>query len=340
MGPIIAHAGRHSSAALHASVEIVTAGGSTARSVRRGGGPASEAALFATSIDVLPPKAELPSRAPLSTRARRPQRNPIPHSGGAATRHVGETKAPKKPLSSFIASGRAARSRAPENQAHELRPGTTVASLRWPTVCRALLQQSTAQFDDLAEALVPSASAPALVGVLGLFRGDGCTTMASCLAARLAARNGRAMLVDGNFTSARLAQLLDAVPTLGWQESLANGVPVGDAIVRAVEDRLDLLALSTDRSIDPLALLSGPNSTRLADQLRAEYDVVLVDLGAFFDPRSQPIVLALVSQWNIRSVLAISGNEEADPRDLETLAEHLEQRGCTLAGVAANRFAR
>jgi MinD-like ATPase involved in chromosome partitioning or flagellar assembly len=148
------------------------------------------------------------------------------------------------------------------------------------------------------------------------------------------------MLVDGNFTSPRLAQLLDAVPTLGWQESLANGAPVGDAIVRAVEDRLDLLALSTDRSIDPLALLADPQATRLANRLRAEYDVVLVDLGAFFDPRSQPIVLALVSQWNVRSVLAISGNEDADPRDLETLAELLEQRGCTLAGVAANRFAR
>jgi Mrp family chromosome partitioning ATPase len=339
-GPIIAHAGRHALAALHASVEIVAASGTTAAPARRAGARASDAALFATSIDVLPPKAEVPARAPLSSRARHPEKKHVQRSVGAPSRHFGQSNTPKKPLSSFIANGRAAQRRTPENRVHDLRPGTTVASFRWPGVCRALLQHSATQFDDLADALLPRAvSAPAVVGVLGLFRGDGCTTMASCLAARLAARNGQVILVDGNFTSPRLAQLLDAEPTIGWQESLANGTSVGDAIVRAVDDRLDLLALSADRTSDPRALLARPHATRLAAQLRSGYEVVLVDLGAFFDPRSQPVVLALVSQWKIQSVLAISGAEDADPRDLETLAEHLEQRGCALAGVAANRFA-
>jgi hypothetical protein len=40
----------------------------------------------------------------------------------------------------------------------------------------------------------------------------------------------------------------------------------------------------------------------------------------------------------IETVLAVTGAEEADPRDLATLAEHLAQRGCKLAGIAENRF--
>jgi Mrp family chromosome partitioning ATPase len=209
-------------------------------------------------------------------------------------------------------------------------------------VCRALLQQSAAELDELADRIQPqpqTASGAAVVGVLGLFRGNGCTTMSLCLAARIAGRGRRVILVDGNFASPRMAQLLDAVPTLGWQESLAGGAPIADAIVRAMDDRLDLLALGLERTRDPLELLVRPQTANAAAQLRAGYEIVLVDLGAFFDPRSQPVALELISRLKIETVLAITGAEVADPRDLATLADRLEQRGCTLAGVAENRIA-
>jgi Mrp family chromosome partitioning ATPase len=324
-------------AALHASVEFVAAGGSL---VHRSGEPFSDAALVATSIDVLPPKAEPPAAVPLSLRARRRDDQTTPHRAGTAPRRFGRASSPKKPLSSFIARQRTTNPPADEDDPHELCPGTTVASFRWPAVCRALLQQSTTAFDDLADRILPtSASGPVVVGVLGLFRGTGCTTMALCLAARLTRRNRRVILVDGNFASPRLAELLDVVPTTGWQESLTNNTPVKDAIVRAVDDQLDLLALSPERKPDAMRLVAGPQTARIADQLRGGYQVVLVDLGAFFDPRSQPVALELISQLKIDSVLAITGSEEADPRDLSTLAERLDQRGSKLAGIAENRFA-
>jgi Mrp family chromosome partitioning ATPase len=203
-------------------------------------------------------------------------------------------------------------------------------------VCRALLQQSTAACDDLADH-PSSTSAPDVVGVLGLFRGNGCTTMALCLASWVARRRQRVILVDGDLTSPRLAQLLDVVPTIGWQESLSSGAPVGDAIVRSMDDRLDLLALSTTNRNDSRELLARPQNASLVEQLRGGYELVLVDLGAFFDPRSQPVALELISQWRIDSVLAVTGDEETDPRDLDTLAKHLERRGCQLIGITENR---
>jgi Mrp family chromosome partitioning ATPase len=335
-GPIVAHAGRQTSAALRTSVEFVAAAGFAGR---KPGDSSSGAALIATSIDVLPPKAELPTEVPTAARARQRENRFAELPAGTSLRRVGPPNTPKRPLSSYIARQRATQALAAQDRSRELRPGTTVASFRWPAVCRALLQQSTTELDELADRIRPHGeSSPAVVGVLGLFQGTGCTTMALCLAARLAARSQRVILVDGNFTSPRLAQLLDVVPTIGWQESLVSDAPTGDAIVRAVDDRIDVLALSVERSNDPLKLLARPQVAHVANTLRSAYEIVLVDLGAFFDPCSQPVALRLVSQLKIETVLAISGAEDADPRDLATLAEHLEQRGCKLAGVAENRF--
>jgi Mrp family chromosome partitioning ATPase len=332
-GPIIAHAGRHTHAALRASVEIVAATGSRASR-------AGETALFGTSIDVLPPRAEPAAAVPLSSRARQREKNFIPPQTGAPARRLGQANPPKKPLSSFIARQRAAQAPTTQDHAHDLRPGTTVASFRWPAVCRALLQHSTAAFDDLADRIQPpSTSAPTVVGMLSLFRGNGCTTMALCLAARLARRSRRVILVDGSFASPQLAPLLDVVPTVGWQESLASGAPAGDSIVRSMDDRLDLLALSRVTRSDPQELVARPQSARLAEQLRRGYELVLVDLGTFFDPQSQPVALELITQWRVDAVLAVTGEEEADSRDLETLAKHLERRGCQLAGITENRRA-
>jgi MinD-like ATPase involved in chromosome partitioning or flagellar assembly len=132
---------------------------------------------------------------------------------------------------------------------------------------------------------------------------------------------------------------LDVVPTVGWQEALANESPLADAVVHAVDDRLDLLAQGADRPDDLLSLIEGPRTGRAAAQLRRAYDLVLVDLGAFFDPSSQPLALALVQQMRIDAVVAIARPDRTDPRDLATVAEHLGLSGCELLGLVENKTA-
>jgi Mrp family chromosome partitioning ATPase len=249
---------------------------------------------------------------------------------------------PKQPLSSFIARPQSRQAPAAQQSvdANFLEPGTTVASFQWPKICRTLNQQTGPQLDRVADLLRAQASAGhSLVGVMGLFPRVGATTAALCLASRAARRVCRVILADGNFCHPRVASGLDVVPTVGWEEVLKHSAPLADAVIRATDDNLDILALGPRASRDPQSLAGGLQAAVSAGVLRHAYDLVLVDLGTFFDPTSQPVVLELVRNMGIDTVVA-SGPESADPRDMATITEYLEPLGCQLMGTIENRVAK
>ena len=122
-----------------------------------------------------------------------------------------------------------------------------------------------------------------LIGVIGLFPGIGTTTTLLCLAARVAARGRKAIVVEGNFLAPRLAGWLDAEPTAWWEDVLVRQVPVTDAVIRAADENLDLLPLGSTTS-EPLRLAGGLQASATAWSLREAYDLVLVDLVRFSIP--------------------------------------------------------
>lgn len=340
-GSFVAHSGSKA-AGLHPSVEFVAA---AAAGSRRFGGQAHEASLLASTIDVLPPASDPPVAIPPSpTKQRRPQRT-IPLGYPPPARRADPAAGIKRPLSEFIPRVQESRRVPVPSDAPTvpgtLRVGTTVASLRWPHVCRSLLRQSPEQFDNLIDCVLPQAKGSSLLlGVLGLFPGVGCSTTALCLAARSALRGRRTVLVEGNFVRPRFGRWLDVISTVGWHDVLDGAAPLADAMIRAVEERFDLLLLSAERLDDPLALVAGASTAGTAAVLRQHYDVVLVDLGGYFDPRSQPVAMELVRHLNVDAALLVAQPEEADPRDLNTVAARLAQLGCEVAGIVENRTAR
>jgi Mrp family chromosome partitioning ATPase len=245
-----------------------------------------------------------------------------------------------RPLSSYILTARPFQQADPSQQAF-FRPGTTIASFHWPAVCRLLFHQCGAPLDGTADLLCSHArSERSIIGVMGLFPKRGATTLSLCLAAKIAQRGSRIILVDGNFTNPCLSTWLEATPTAGWEEALKHVSQLSDAAIRAVDDRLDLLALGTKKVKEPLALVGGLQAAVSAGVLRHAYEIVLIDLGAYFDAASQPIVLELARNFGVDAIVAVSGPEAADPRDLATLAEQLDRSGCDLLGTIENRTVR
>ena len=267
-----------------------------------------------------------------------------------ATRPVERTHSTseKRPLSSFIPQAALPPSTIPHappvHQAAETEPsdfhaGTTVASFQWPAVCRTLIQQSSVQLDHVTRLMFARADAGnSIIGVMGLFPRVGATTTALCLASRAASRGRRVVLGDGNFRRPRLASWLDAVPTAGWDEVLKHTAKLPDAVIHATDDNLDLLALSGRPLKDAQPVVGGLQAAVTAGVLRHAYDLVLLDLGAFFEPTSQPVLLELISNLGVDAVVAIAGPEHADARDLETIVEYLDVSGCELLGVIENRI--
>jgi Mrp family chromosome partitioning ATPase len=243
----------------------------------------------------------------------------------------------KRPLSSFIASTGIARLSTEPADGDFFRPGTTVASLRWPNVCRTLSRQCAQELGKIADLLITHAKAGrALVGIVGLKRFEGATTTALCLAQRLAERRRRTILVDANFRNPELADLLEAEPTAGWQDVLMRGSPLTDAAIRATDDRLDLLALCGRMPTDVARAVAGLQAVVTAGVLRHAYEHVLFDLGAYFDAASQPIVLELVRNMGIDAVVAITRSAGAAPRDVDRLVDQLARSGCEFLGTIEN----
>ena len=338
-GPAITGAMRPAATAIGASIEYVAAAtdcGATplAASLR-------PAQALAGSIDVLPPSVQAFVDTTLGAPVRpAEQRQPAARPVQQAARRVDRPAAEKRPLSAYIGRQRAVQPavhRAEDAQA--LRPGTTVASFRWPALCRTLSLECRAELDRVADRLLAhAAEGRSVIGLVGLFAGQGCTTAMIALAARLAIRKHKVLLVDGDFRRPQLAPQFDVVPTAGWQEVLENAAPLSDALIRAADDGLDLLALSPNAAGDPLRLAAGRQIEVSAGLLRRTYDLVLVDLGAFFEHRS--VVLELVRSMTIDAVLAVDGPDRSDPRDLSTIAERLGKIGCQLLGTIENRVAQ
>ena len=130
------------------------------------------------------------------------------------------------------------------------------------------------------------------------------------------------------------------MPTAGWEEVLKHSASLADAVIHATGDDLDVLALGTRPVKDPLPLASGLQAAVTAGVLRHAYDLVLLDMGTFFDPASQPSVLELTINMGIDAVVAVTGPEPADPRDVATVVEHLDRGTCELLGVIENRVAK
>jgi Mrp family chromosome partitioning ATPase len=228
-----------------------------------------------------------------------------------------------------------------ESHDESFRPGTTVASFRWPSICRSLAQQCRAELDGVGDMLLSEAEqGSSIIGIAGLFPGSGATTTLLALAARLALCKRRILLVDGNFQRPQLAASLDVVPTAGWQEVLGGGAQLSDAIIRAADDSIDVLALGANSPDDVLRLVAGPQVKASAGTIRRHYDLTLVDLGAFFDATSKPIMLELIRNMRIGAALVVALSEETDSRDLGTLAEQLGRSGCELLGRIENRVAK
>jgi Mrp family chromosome partitioning ATPase len=247
----------------------------------------------------------------------------------------------KRPLSTFINRPQTPAPATENESANFLQPGTTVASLQWPRVCRTLSLQSGPQLDRLVDLLRAQASAGhSLIGIMGLFPRVGTTTTALCLAARAARRVRRAIVVDANFCHPRIAAWVDAAPTVGWDEVLRSAGSLADAVVRATDDNLDLLAIGPKASRDPEPLAAGLQAAVTAGVLRHAYDLALLDVGTFFDPVSQPVVLELLRNMGIDTVVAVTGPDAADPRDLATIHEYLEPIGCQLLGTIENRITK
>jgi Mrp family chromosome partitioning ATPase len=225
---------------------------------------------------------------------------PAPHVRVPAAQGAAASNTQRRPLSTFSPQPPAVEAR--------FRPALEVDHFRWPTVVSALVGSHLTRWSQAVDALLAAIeSGRTLLGVAGAARGAGATTVTACLARLLIDAGKTVALVDGDFVAPGLARSLGVAPDAGWEDVLAGRMPLADAVIHSLGDRLALLPL-VQGGLPAAEKLDGIHASITAGVLRYHYDVVLFDLGAVVDRQQGSIACRLARRCRLDGLVITAAN--------------------------------
>ena len=117
---------------------------------------------------------------------------------------------------------------------------------------------------------------PRVIVITSSVPGEGKSTTAINLALSLAEAGNRVALVDGDLRRPAIHKYLGLVGTVGFSTVLSGGTSLADALQPTSFDGLTVLAAGV-RPPNPSELLGSRAAKALLDELRADFDFVIVD---------------------------------------------------------------
>ena len=178
--------------------------------------------------------------------------------------------------------------------------------------------------------------APQVVAVTSAMPGDGKSTSALQLATSFAQQEVRTLLVDADLRAGKLHAGLGLPQETGLAEVLAGRTPLEPAIrsvpVRGTggEPGFDLLPAGTYPA-NPAELLGSPRMRSLLAELRARYDMIIVDL-----PATEVVVDATLVARLADTTLFVMRYGVSHQDSVRQGIERLEQLGIPVQGVVLN----
>ena len=117
---------------------------------------------------------------------------------------------------------------------------------------------------------------PRVIVVTSASPSEGKTTTAINIALALAEAEANVVLVDGDLRRPRIAKYLDALGTVGMSNVLSGAAPLTEVLQTTKYPRLNVLA-SGPTPPNPSELLGSRTAGKMFDDLRAQFDYVIID---------------------------------------------------------------
>lgn len=160
--------------------------------------------------------------------------------------------------------------------------------------------------------------------------GDGKSTFTANLAVSLAQTGKRVLLADADFRRPRVAKIFGVDPSYGLCGAIQGTADVHEAVLPSGVENLWLLP-SGPRPANPSELLGSQRFREIIEQLRDDYDYVLIDT---------PPVLAVTDPCVVAPrvdgvVLLIRITKDVRPHARRTM-ESLHELGANILGVVVN----
>jgi Mrp family chromosome partitioning ATPase len=162
----------------------------------------------------------------------------------------------------------------------KLKPAWEVDRLLWPADADHLYESENEYFRHAGEKLRDaSQEGLRVLGVSSSHAGEGCTTLAICLARAAAGAGAKVALLDANLQSPQLGTALGLDFAHSWHEVLNGKTPLAEAAVTAIGDNVTLIPLSKHALGQGLSLDSDAVNDVLR-QVSETFDLVLIDVGS------------------------------------------------------------
>ncbi len=159
----------------------------------------------------------------------------------------------------------------------DFQPLLQVDAFVWPKVCNRLDAAAHDQLGSVAHGVdIQAKKGGKMIGFISDQAGSGCTTLLLSVARRMAQRC-RVALVDANYNNPCMARNLGLLPDVGLKDVTAGRVPVAEALIESLQDRLALLPYAGHAETEYAA--DANTSCKDLRQLANNYDLVLIDLG-------------------------------------------------------------
>jgi len=216
------------------------------------------------------------------------------------------------------------------------KPVWEVDRFAWPADAERLYAAEAAYFSHAGRKLSEAArEGLRVLAVTSPHEGEGCTTLAICLARAAAEAGVRVALMDANLAAPQLGSRMGISFPHSWTDSLAGEVPLGETAIAAVEKPLTLLPLSATASLEQPA---DPRIALLLRSVASAVELLIIDLGASAEETADwwpsakrcPIDAAIV----VRDVRRTS-----EVRTM-VVAEVLRDQGINAVGIAENYVPR
>ncbi|MEX0676265.1 MAG: hypothetical protein WD063_04280 [Pirellulales bacterium] len=206
----------------------------------------------------------------------------------------------------------------------------------WPAACGELLVRAGRDWDRFTEQLIERmGQGQKCVAVASIARGDGSTTISLALAKHMAARGLRPVVVDVNPQNPTLVGSCGISAHSGWDDLLSSELPLGEALITAVEDGVTLLPWRGP-AVAVSQLAGSIRAPGIFGTLREHYDLVLLDTMALVGQTTIADFASFAAAVRLDALYLIHNVRTTSPDELIAASSKLRRAGLPLAAVIEN----